>query len=315
MTDEVSRLLAVAITPNSQKTYSSGWNAFCEFLVESFGVCTIPASALHIRQFVAWLSLRGLSPNSIATYVAGVGYHHKLMGYLDPTKDFVVSKLLTGCRRDRHAPDSRQPITVPVLRLILQAVPRVCSSQYEAVLFRSVFLCAFFGFMRVGEFTVTSKDTVQDSTLKISDVQFCRPGVDSLSEHVLISFRVSKTNQAGPPQVIRLVPSLEEFMCPVQGLREFLRVRPTGLGPLFCHFDSLPLTRFQFRAVLQRALTFSNLQHGHFTAHSFRIGAATVAHSLGVSQTDIRLMGRWRSDAVLSYIRPDVICAIPGVAE
>ena len=37
--------------------------------------------------------------------------------------------------------------------------------------------------------------------------------------------------------------------------------------------------------------------------HSFRIGAATTAASLGFTEDQIQRMGRWRSDAVKKYIR------------
>ena len=83
-----------------------------------------------------------------------------------------------------------------------------------------------------------------------------RPGD---SQYAQISFRVSKTNQAGAPQVIRLIPSRDAFLCPVSALKEFLQARPIGPTVLFCHFDGSPLTRHQFNAVLRKALEFSDL--------------------------------------------------------
>ncbi len=72
-----------------------------------------------------------------------------------------------------------------------------------------------------------------------------------------------------------------------------MKVRPLGHGPLFCHFSGVPLTRYQFNAVLRNALVFCGLGEQHIRAHSFRIGAATVAHELGVPLADIQRMGRW----------------------
>jgi hypothetical protein len=40
-----------------------------------------------------------------------------------------------------------------------------------------------------------------------------------------------------------------------------------------------------------------------YEGHSFRIGAATFSAECGFSDTQIRAMGRWRSDAFLKYIR------------
>ena len=46
------------------------------------------------------------------------------------------------------------------------------------------------------------------------------------------------------------------------------------------------------------------VQGAHFRSHSFRMGAASTAFSLGVPVEVIKRMGRWRSDALLRYIRP-----------
>jgi hypothetical protein len=40
-----------------------------------------------------------------------------------------------------------------------------------------------------------------------------------------------------------------------------------------------------------------------YSGHSFRIGASTFAAECGFSDTQIRAMGHWRSDAFLKYIR------------
>ena len=305
------RLLSLAFTQNTHKTYSTGWNAFIKYMAEQNLVCAFPVSVHVIRQFVGWLSLRGLAPNTISTYVAGIGHQHKLMGFTDPTADYLVSKLLEGCRRDRGVADGRRPITVPILSLILRSAPFISSSRYEVALFRSAFLCAFFGFMRVGEFAAHSRGRVQDSVLRFSDVRICQSGD---SQYAQISFRASKTNQAGAPQVIRLIPSRDAFLCPVSALKEFLQARPIGPTVLFCHFDGSPLTRHQFNAVLRKALEFSDLGGHNFKSHSFRIGAATVAHNEGIPTAQIKEMGRWRSDVALSYIRPVATCSIPGTS-
>ena len=303
------RLLSMAISPNSQRAYATGLNSFCRFL-QCRSVPLAPASVEHVRQFVAWLSLQHLAPATVASYVAGVGYFHKLNGWSDPTKDFVVSKLVEGCRRDCPSVDNRLPISIAVLEGICQALPQVCNSQFECTLFRAAVLSAFFGFMRIGEFAANSRHKVQRSILAISDLQFCTSGSQN---SVLLSFRHSKANQTGIPQTICLVPSQNVSICPVRALQQFVGVRPMVSGALFCHFDTSPLTKYQFNAVLRKVMTFCGWQELHFTSHSFRIGAATTAFELGVSQTDIQRMGRWRSDSVFSYIRSVQPSFMPGV--
>ena len=312
MTGEISRLLSLAFSQNSYKTYATGWNMFCQFAMHKAEGASLPVTPVIIHEFIAWLSIKGYASSTIATYVSGVGVYHRLHGHVDPTKDFLVLKLLEGCRRDRQSCDSREPITISTLTRILEALPHVTVSHFECVLFRASMLCAFFGFMRVSEFTADSKNRIQDSVLRMSDVTF--RAVGDRCDSVLISFRASKNNQYGRAQVVRLVCANNKLICPVTALQEFVHVRPSGPGPLFCHFSGEPLTRYQFNAVLQKALIFCGIEGRRVRAHSFRIGAATVAHSLGVPISDIQRMGRWRSDAVLTYIRPEALCALPGIS-
>ena len=307
------RLLSVAFASNTQKTYQTGWRAFCQFRILRLD-CNFVATVQDVREFVAWLSLRQLAPGSIATYVSGVGFHHKINGLPDPTRDFLVAKLMEGCRRDRPSRDNRLPISVSVLSNLLLALPHICVSQFEVELFRAAMLSAFFGFMRIGEFATDSRTRFQESLLQFSDVQFCNIG--TLAASVLISFRFTKTDKTGSTQVIRLVQSRDQFLCRVRAFLVFAAGRPSGsFYSFFCHFDGSPLTRFQFNAVLKKALVFSGAGVSHFSAHSFRIGAASTAFGLGVPYSDIKDMGRWRSDAVTTYIHPVASCLLPGLGK
>ena len=50
-------------------------------------------------------------------------------------------------------------------------------------------------------------------------------------------------------------------------------------------------------------LQWAGLDPTKYKAHSFRIGAATTAADMGMSETHIQLMGRWKSTAFRRYIR------------
>ena len=310
----MNRLLHASIAPGTHKTYQTGWEVFGQFRQQTATEFSDhPARAADIRRFIAWLSLRSKAPTTIATYVAAVGHMHKMRGWPDPTRDFLVTKLLEGCRRDRPSTDSRLPISIPMLSEIVRSLPFICTSLYEAKMFKAAFLVALFGFMRIGEFAANSKNNVQPSVLKSSDIHF-----GHLKEYAAISFPRSKNNQKGSPQVIHLKKALDSnsLICPVKALAAFVEIRPANAKsarPLFCHFDGSPLTRYQVHAVLKKALAFARLDGGRISGHSFRIGAASSAYQMGVQAADIRTMGRWRSDAFSSYIRPVPVCSLPGI--
>ncbi len=297
---------------NTHKTYAAGWNKFCQFWQQGNNL-NGPVSAEAVQQFVAWLSLQRFAPSTITTYVSAVGFYHKSHGWADPTNDFVVSKLLEGCRRLRPTADTRAPMSMSILLQTVQSLPAVCTSVFEACMFKAAFLCAFFGFMRLGEFAADSRRHIQPSVLSVADVQICDANVDF--QYVLVSFKHAKNNQRGPPQIIRLVQSTVAALCPVNALKVFMHIRPGNSGPLFCHFDGTPLTRFQFNAVLHKALRFAKVPGTQIRGHSFRIGAASLAVTMGVPMGEVQRMGRWRSDAVATYIRPIPVCAIPDLAK
>ncbi len=68
--------------------------------------------------------------------------------------------------------------------------------------------------------------------------------------------------------------------------------------------DGLPITRHAFSKVLNQCVNFLGLNSAQLTSHSFRIGRATLGLEQGLSIEQIRLMGRWRSDAFRKYLKP-----------
>ena len=81
-------------------------------------------------------------------------YVHRLKGYADPTKVFLILKLLSAIK-SRSRPDIRFPITLPVLRLLVDALKQTSSSFYLRTLFTAMFLTAVKGCQkhRVREFS------------------------------------------------------------------------------------------------------------------------------------------------------------------
>ena len=69
-------------------------------------------------------------------------------------------------------------------------------------------------------------------------------------------------------------------------------VRGSYSGPLFCYFDKAPLSRYQFNAVLKKALAYLNIPAQGYKNHSFRIGMATTLCADGRSDEEIKRMGR-----------------------
>ena len=54
---------------------------------------------------------------------------------------------------------------------------------------------------------------------------------------------------------------------------------------------------------VREALLSSGVQVSKYSGHSFRIGAATTAAAVGIEDSVIKTLGRWRSAAYMTYVR------------
>ena len=70
-------------------------------------------------------------------------------------------------------------------------------------------------------------------------------------------------------------------------------------GPLFMFRNGTYLTHRYMATLIQQAL----LQLPHANTHSFRIGGASAAASVGVPDSTIQILGRWSSDTYHRYLR------------
>lgn len=258
-----------------------------------------PPTVEQLSLFLSLLSLQNLSHKTARSYLSAIAFQCKLKGKADNTKHFILLKVLEGMKRDGNKCRTRLPITIGMLKLMVLKLPSICSNQYETRLFIAVFTVAFFGFFRVGELTVTKPDYVH-RVVSLNDISF-----DKDLGTLVIKLRYSKADQLGKGVEIKLHKS-GTVVCPVSNVEQYLNVRSKVDGPLFCHANGKPLSRYQFTAVLQKVLARLDINYNSYKAHSFRIGAATTAAEMGHSVEKIKLAGRWSSDAYRSYIKKDV---------
>ena len=91
--------------------------------------------------------------------------------------------------------------------------------------------------------------------------------------------------------------------CPVALLSQYFTLRGFRHGAIFLSEDRLPVSRSFFSNQLLRACQLCGLDPSRYKGHSFRIGAASYAADRGFSDAQIRMLGRWKSNASLRYIR------------
>lgn len=291
-----------SLANNTKGAYATGVDSFERFRANYKLQRTWPPKIEDITLFIAWLSMQELSHSTARLYVNAVGFQCKVNNHDDVTRNFVIQKALEGLKRSGSGRKARLPITPNILTAVLSTLPGICLNKYEACLFNAAFSLAFFAFLRISELAVVNRRSASNVIFG-SDVE-----VDDGSITLLI--RHSKTDQYGDGVRLKLNITGSE-LCPVVSLKKYLHQRPLIKGPLFCHLNGSPLTRYQFTAILKRCLCRLKLDFGCYTSHSFRIGAATAAAMAGWSVDAVKQAGRWRSEAYKIYIKPDLVHTLP----
>ena len=121
---------------------------------------------------------------------------------------------------------------------------------------------------------------------------------------VVVYIQRSKTDPFGRGISITL-GATHDALCLVKVMYNTLLSKTgfTGWPPFICENNHY-LTQPVFRSYLKKLLQDLNLDPSCYNAHSFRIGAATSAEAAGLTESQIKTLGRWRSDAYHCYIKP-----------
>ena len=136
---EIALLLQAALSENTHKTYKTGLQVYYEFGRSAKYNIWPPAS-----DFVAYLSMKGLSYATVRSYLAGVSYYTKFQGHLDSSNQYLVCKLLQCLKRMKHTKFTRLPVTKQLLQDMISILPRVCFNNYKTMLFCAAFSIAYY---------------------------------------------------------------------------------------------------------------------------------------------------------------------------
>lgn len=245
-------------------------------------------------------SVRGQAATTIASTLSGLTFmlQCKKLNPLTISKTFMVKNFMSGLRKSStRATDSRQPITLKMLNSLIASLKESAPSEFEYWLFSAMFSLAFFALLRVGE--ITFCDSHSPHLLDVNSVKVI------IENDNLKAFKLTMSSfkhSTGIPFTIE-IPSQNFPLDPVVIMYNYLLRRGTNEGPLFCAKNLYPIHRSVFVKVLNLSLQNIVATRGKFTTHSFRIGGATHAAESGMSDSKIRALGRWKSNAFQKYIR------------
>ena len=189
----------------------------------------------------------------------------------------------------------RIPISLAHLRSLFQYADSL-ASPLDSACFKAAFTLAFFGLLRISEFTCPSPVAFDPRFhLTLTDVRI------TLQPHIIhVHIKQSKTDPFRQGCTIRVARTGNLF-CPFQAMINFLSRRPPIHGPLFLFHNGSFLTRDHIRSALTSTFPFT--PPSTLGTHSFRIGGASMLCCLGVPDATIQVLGRWSSSAFRRYLR------------
>lgn len=284
-----SELLLGSLSSSSRKLYKKALEKFHIFQVGKLRVNQVfPAHSSSVMLYIAHMINQGYAVSTIASNLSAISFFHRLLSKEDPTSNFIIRKIMSGAAKIHKISDTRLPITIEILKKLIDTVHYFTESIFATLLFKSMFSLMFHAFLRIGEAT-SSNNNLQISQVSISP-SFISLEFDKFKHH------------AGPP-VLLTIPSTNSKYCPVKFLTSYIRMRGNAPGPLFCDVSLSAVQPHYFTSILTRCLEWNGLQNLNIKPHSFRIGAATFAAMIGYSDIQIQAMGRWKSSAFKKYIR------------
>lgn len=266
----------------------------------------LPVDGSALCNWIAWLADKPVRPGTIRGHLSGLRSLHTDLNLDSDAFDLPqVERVFRGVRRTLGAADRRRrmPITLPILVRLLSALKSLPVSAHDQSCLAAAWAVAYVGGMRCGELTYDTFD---------SAFHMSRDSFKDFGSYATILLPASKTDPFRKG-VLVVVPAAPQGspVDPLALLRAFIATTRPG-APLFFRLDSWSLSRGLapnysfprsfFVDSLRRCLTASGLPAHEYAGHSFRRGLATWAKlAAKLEDGDIKLLGRWSSDAVKLY--------------
>ena len=144
--------------------------------------------------------------------------------------------------------------------------------------------------------------SLQDFTLQMLTPENVVVDSHSSSTYLAVHLRRSKTDPFCTGSTLHSGVT-GDILCPVTAMFGHLTIHIAIGHPLFLFSYGSTLSWHRLVQSSHQALNAAGLDDSRFSGHSFRIGAATTAARLGLSDSLIQTMGRWKSSAFQVYIR------------
>lgn len=302
---EVAELRNHQFATATKQTYTSHLRCYLQFCTLAC-IQPIPASTLNVCRYIAFLS-RSKSFSSIQQYINIISLLHRQLGLINPMQDnYSIASLMKGIKRVKgQSPAYKLPLSLAQIQCMGQHLNLDTLPDMQMW---CIILSCFFGLLRISSVTCDkSTSWIKDKTLLRQHVSFCERGC-------ILSYDWSKTIQFRQRSLeIPLPRFADSSICPATAFLRFF----AQAGQLPPNYPALAYLRPDEKIVLPtpaavrkrlatllKAIGISNT--ADYNSHSLRRSGACFLLSAGVPTSCVKVFGDWKSDAVLTYLTPNV---------
>lgn len=239
-------------------------------------------------RFISYLYYQGYAHASIQATLSAISYIHKASKLADPC-DITIKNALLGVKNLSPTQKGSLPILIDTLEDLITKADGILPNSFTSILFKAMTTLAYFALLRVGEFTFSRH------VLALANIQMS-------SSTITINFQSFKHSK-GKPFVHTIEERQAVTICPVKALSSYMDIRPMGHTALFVKEDGRVPSRKEYWDWLKDIMSHCGLNTELYSPHSLRIGMATQMAISGASSEQIKIAGRWSSDAFRKYIR------------
>ena len=311
----IAELLNHSLAAGTWSSYRTVGNLIEKCQNETATSMVFPLSTRSIIIFVHWLfETRKVTASTANTYLSGLRYLHLVKGVDIPVlRPALIEQLIKGKKnlenieKRQNRKPVRAPITLTSMKLIKIGIKNWESSRVDKAMVWTACTTAFAGCLRIHEILCkesTSFDpdfTLLGSDLRLNTTDFKGDQIKVIQ----IRLKSPKEDRIGKGKIIDIYES-KGPLCPVRAWERWSRLKGETREdlPAFRRENGTCFTGKHLnkllRAFLEPHLDYEQMK---ISSHSFRAGMATLLGTLGFGDEEIMAMGRWSSDAYLSYLK------------
>ena len=294
-------LATKSLAESTRAGYRRTWSQLRAYAKSNNLLVGLPVSINLVCLFITHKYRGGNAFSTVATHTSGISYVHKILSVPDPTDNVMVKCLLNAVKKESNKRLELLPISLDMLCEILPFCDVLFNSYYDKCLFKTILLLQYHCCARIGEMVVSHKN--DRNTLKTTELSFDRFG------RLTVDFVYYKHGQEECSQALIIEPTNDRF-CPVAAVRHYLTIRYAGKNDiLFIDQGGTPIVREIVSKALKNLIISSGLEANRYDTHSLRMGRACQAASEGWTETQIKRLGRWKSNAYRKYLRGPLLCS------